>query len=94
MTLNWADQALLFHEENPEVYVDLVRYARQARAAGASRIGIELLWNRMRWDRLVETKDNTSAFKMNQNYKAFYARLIMDSEPDLSGIFETRRLRS
>jgi hypothetical protein len=30
-------------------------------------------------------------FKLNNDYRAPYARLIMRREPDLDGLFETRR---
>lgn len=86
----WAQRAAEFHAANPGVYKTLVFYARQAKGYGRGRIGIELLWNRMRWDYMVKT-DHDGDFKMNQNYKAWYARLIMQQEPDLEGIFETRR---
>jgi hypothetical protein len=86
----WAQRATEFHLANPHVYEALVRYARQARDAGATRIGIELLWNRMRWDWLLETAHDHD-YKLNQNFKAWYARRIMEREPDLAGIFETRR---
>ena len=90
----WERLARQFHAENPGVYMQLVGYARQAKQAGYSRIGIELPWNRMRWDWMLRTSADGTGFKLNQNYKAFYARLIMEQEPDLAGMFETRRLRA
>jgi hypothetical protein len=89
----WQSRALEFHVANPHVYEALVRYARQARAAGVDRIGIELLWNRMRWDWMLET-EHAHDYKLNQNYKAWYARRIMELESDLAGIFETRSRRA
>jgi len=88
----WAAKATEFHEKNPHVYYELTKYARQAVAAGHSRVGIELLWNRMRWDWMLRT-DHGTDYKLNQNYKAWYARRIMELEPDLSEIFETRSRR-
>ena len=88
----WAQKAAEFHEKNPHVYGLLVMYARQAVAAGATRVGIELLWNRMRWDFLLRT-EHDGDYKLNQNYKAWYARRIMERESDLAEIFETRRRR-
>ena len=86
----WQRRAAAFHAENPHVYRALVRYARQARRRGVERIGIELLWNRMRWDWLIRT-DHGDDYKLNQNFKAWYARRIMEREPDLAEIFEIRR---
>jgi hypothetical protein len=36
----------------------------------------------------------TGDFKLNNNYRAHYARLIMHQEPDLDGIFELRRSKA
>lgn len=82
-----------FHRENPRVYDVLVRLARSAHDRGKQRIGIGLLWERMRWELWIETA-GAEDYKLNNNFRSRYARLIMDREPDLSDMFETRRLRS
>jgi hypothetical protein len=83
-----------FHERNPIVYRTLVRLARQARARRRDKIGIAMLWERMRWELTVEvdTPDLGDSFKLNNNYRSRYARLIMAQEKDLEGFFDTRRL--
>lgn len=81
----WSGRAAVFHAEHPSVYEQLVRYAREARSMGVERLGIELLWNRMRWD------NQGGALKLNQNFKAWYARRIMEREHDLTDVFEIRR---
>lgn len=83
-----------FHLQNPQVYQTLVFFARQARAAGKQRIGIRMLWERMRWEFFIQTNDASSDFKLNNNYHSRYARLIMASEPDLVGAFEIRALHT
>ena len=80
-----------FHAENPWVYVTLVRLARKAKAHGQERYGIAALFEVMRWERMLQTKHNASDFKLNNNHRAYYARLIMNSNPDLAGFFEVRR---
>lgn len=82
-----------FHENNPEVYVELVRLARQLHGRGHDRIGIGMLFEVIRWKRHLETVD-VSGFKLNNNYRSRYARLIMEQEPDLFGVFELRGLRT
>jgi hypothetical protein len=88
----WAARAAEFHLANPHVYQLLVKWARRAKRHGAKRVGIEMIWNLMRWQAEVVTR-HPGDFKLNQNYKAWYARLIMQREPDLVDIFETRRRR-
>jgi hypothetical protein len=85
---------LAFHEANPWVYRALVRLARDLHRRGRKRIGIGMLFEVLRWQHSLATVDQASDFKLNNNYRSRYARLIMDREADLAGIFETRRLTS
>ena len=79
-----------FHRENPHVYGRLAELAREAKAAGCVRIGMRLLWERLRWDLTVTTMRSVNVPKMNDWYPPFYARLLMQLEPDLVDLFETR----
>jgi hypothetical protein len=82
-----------FHNENPQVYAELARLARQAIARGHHRIGIRMLWEVMRWNLTVEVSA-ADEFRLNDHYHSRYARLLMAREPDLRGIFELRTLKS
>lgn len=77
-----------FHEENPHVYTQLVALANQAYDRGRKKIGIGMLFEVMRWNHLISTSGDK--FKLNNNHRAYYARLIMEDHPHLAGIFETR----
>ena len=79
-----------FHTSHPEVYEGLVRLAYQAVNAGRERIGIGMLFEVLRWEWFI-TPDASEEFKLNNNYRSRYARLIME-EPGLGDVFETRRL--
>lgn len=81
-----------FHNDNPRVYLELVKLARQAKASGRQKVGIKMLFEVIRWNRFLKTSD--PIYKMNNNYHSRYARLIMENEPDLASIFDTRELRS
>ncbi len=83
-----------FHQSNPWVYRRLVELAHQLHRRGRKHLGIGMLWEVLRWSYFLETDDPTSDFKLNDHFRSRYARLIMDSERDLEGIFETRRLRA
>ena len=80
-----------FHEANPEVYEQLVDLALSLRWRGYSKFGISLIWERLRWDYMMEADDPSSEFKLNNNYRSFYARLLMKQEPLLRNVFHTRR---
>ena len=81
-------QFLEFHRQNPEVYDELRRLALQLRQAGRKRYGLKGLFEVLRWQRALSTSGD--AFKLNNNYTAYYARLLMAHEPALVGFFETR----
>lgn len=89
-----AERFATFHALHPWVYDALVRLARDLRARGRDRVGVGMLWEVLRWSYWMETDDPTSDFKLNDHYRSRYARLIMEREADLAGIFETRNLRA
>jgi hypothetical protein len=81
-----------FHTNNPHVYETLVRLTRTAKSKGKEKIGIGMLWEVLRWERFIHTQDDK--FKLNNDYRSRYARMIMENEKDLSNIFEIRGLRT
>lgn len=79
-----------FHANNPHVYDVLVRAARLYREqTGHAKCGMSLLYGRARWVLAVETDEGDPG--LNNNYMAYYARLVMALEPDLDGMFDLRR---
>lgn len=78
-----------FHTGNPRVYDVLVALARQwVASTGRTKLGIKTLYERARWEIALQTSDPD--FKLNNNFTAFYARLIMDREADLCDMFDLR----
>jgi len=81
-----------FHAANPRVYLELRRLALTLWERGHKQIGIAMLFEQMRWEWYARTTD-TSGFKLNNNYRAYYARLLMEREPELAGFFTTRETK-
>jgi hypothetical protein len=77
-----------FHTQNPHVYRLLVRLAREWKRSVGGKLGIKALFERARWESRIVTQGEEYA--LNNNYTAFYARLIMAQERDLKGIFNLR----
>lgn len=77
-----------FHRDNPEVYLELLKLARRARREGMERVSIKMLYEVVRWHRLLATTDRE--FKLNNNWHASYARKLMAEHVELAGLFETR----
>lgn len=95
----WEDQTIRakfekFDQEHPEVYITLVRLARDWLSVGHARLGIATLFERLRWEWHVTGLTDRDGFKLNNNYRSHYARKIMAENPDLDGLFETRTLTS
>lgn len=78
-----------FHAEHPEVYTQLVHLARTWQTNGTAKLGIATLFEVLRWNSHLNP-GRTGGYKLNNNYRALYARLIMEQEPMLQGIFELR----
>ena len=85
--LTTAERFEAFHAANPHVYRCLREKALELRRQGITRWGIKGLWEVVRWSRARTTGDFR---KLNNNFPAFYARLLMRQEPELAGFFETR----
>ena len=82
-----------FHERHPEVYEALHGMVVTALQRGRTKLGINMLIEVVRWERMVST-DDAEDFKINNNYAPHYARLLMDSTPEFEGVFETRTMRA
>lgn len=86
--LSEADRFLRFHNANPWVYEKLVALAERLVVAGQKRVGIAMLFEVIRYDWSVNTRDvNSDGFKLSNNYKTPYARLIAHQEPMLADLF-------
>jgi hypothetical protein len=85
-----AERFARFHADSPQVYDTLCTLARQwVTVTGRRRLGIATLYERARWELAISTSDPD--FKLNNSYRAYYARLIMVQETDLRGLFEIRK---
>ncbi|MCW2545405.1 MAG: hypothetical protein JWM40_2957 [Frankiales bacterium] len=80
-----------FHTANTWVYDALVTLTAEYVTGGATRVSINMLTEVLRYRRGVTQGDT---YKLNNSYRAFYARLIMQNHPEWDGLFETRRQRA
>jgi len=91
LAFGWTEETAFdrFHAENPRVYTTLVRLARQwVSRFGSHKVGIGALYEVARWEIALATSD--ADFKLNNNFRAYYSRLIMAQESDLDGLFDLR----
>jgi hypothetical protein len=80
-----------FNAGNPQVYDSLVSLARQFRSRQPdAKLGIAMLYEVLRWNYYMAT-DSEEPYKLSNDFRACYARLIMEQENDLKGIFQTKK---
>lgn len=79
-----------YHAEHPDVYRQLVNLTRQWVSYGHAKLGIATLFEKLRWEWHQAGLKDQDGYKLNNNYRALYARKIMEDNPDLDGIFEIR----
>lgn len=86
-----------FHRAHPEVYGKVVELAftlKAQRDAGRCKwVSIGAIWERLRSDWLFAGRDS-EGYKLNNNYRSRYARLLIADFPEFAGIIETRELQS
>lgn len=83
-----------FHARNPVVYVLLEGFTQQMVDRGRRRIGIRMLWERVRWEIILNTEDPNSDYKINDHYHSRYVRLLIQRHPEWETLFELRKLRA
>ena len=76
-----------FHHAHPIVYLRLRDLARAWKRHIGNQVGIATIYEQLRWQLAME---KTEDYKLNNNYRALYARLLMENEPELRGLFNLR----
>lgn len=92
--LSLEERFAQFRDRNPWVEQTLVRLARDLKARGAERVGMKMLFEVLRWQWARTTIDPHSEWSLNNSYTALFSRHLMESYPDLDGLFETRARRT
>ena len=88
-----AERFQIFHRDNPHIYQRIVDIAFEMRQRGVKKMGIALIFERLRWLNFIEVNNTDGGFKLSNDYRAEFARLIMQQEPGLEEFFEIRELR-
>jgi hypothetical protein len=84
-----AQRAEAFHKANPFVFDALVNLSLSMRGQGHSKWSINGAFEVLRWQWSMHTTGDE--FRLNNNFRAFYARKMMSDVPALDGFFETRQ---
>lgn len=77
-----------FHAAHPELYREVERRAIALNDAGAPHIGLAMIFEAIRYDAAV--RKDWEAYKCNNSWRAYYARLLKYDHPELREKIETR----
>jgi hypothetical protein len=77
-----------FHKCNPTILALYRQYALTAKRKKRGKYSIAVITEVIRWH--VDIESSGWEFKLNNNLKAYYARLLMHYEPELENFFYVR----
>lgn len=91
----WPELVLMFHPANEGARSKAAAGKLKAqRDAGRCKwVSIGAIWERLRSDWLFAGRDS-EGYKLNNNYRSRYARLLIADFPEFAEIIETRELQS
>jgi hypothetical protein len=85
--LSIAERFEMFHAANPHVAQALESLAAQW-LRRHKRASMKALFERLRWESGLQT--HGEAYRLNNNYTAHYARLLIERRPEWRDAFEIR----
>lgn len=80
-----------FHAANPHVLEEMRRLALEYANNGMRRIGAKMLWEELRTSIRVL---KLGAYRLDNSLTSLYARALIEAEPSLEGVIETRQRRA
>ena len=81
----------VYDKENPVVYELFVKFAKEAKSSGRKTFSANAIFERIRW--FVDVETSGDSFKVNNNYRPYYARKMMQEFLEFEGFFRTRELQ-
>lgn len=79
-----------FHDTNPQVYAELEELARRWwDKRHPKRMGVATLYETCRYNRHISV-NYRDGFKLNNNFRSLYARLLIAHHPEWDGVIELR----
>ena len=83
------EQVRNYHHYHPEVWELFKSFTLKLIDSGRKHYSANAIFERIRWEKDLGN-GSEAAFKLNNNYRAFYARRFMSSYPQHEGFFRTR----
>ena len=83
-------QAANFSTANPLVAKLFEDFTFDVISRGFKNYSVNAIFERIRWETDQADRDGRSTFKLNNNYRSWFAREFMEQYPDYDGFFRTR----
>lgn len=83
-------QAAEFSAKHPIVSRLFVQFTFEAIERGFANYSVNAIFERIRWETDQADSDGRSTFKLNNNYRSWFARRFMQRYPQYNGFFRTR----
>lgn len=83
-----------FHRKHPEIFELFKRFANEVYATGITHYSSDAILHRLRWFCTVENKADPDGVKINNNWSAFYARLLAKEDPKFRTFFQFRKSKA
>ncbi|MEV0370637.1 hypothetical protein AB0I10_12525 [Streptomyces sp. NPDC050636] len=81
-----------FHQLNPWILEQLEALTSDCVDRGLKRVGIGMLFEVLRWQYGRATYGEP--WRLNNDFRSRYARMLLELHPEWSSLFETRGLRT
>ena len=85
------DRFAAFHAANPHV-ADALEVLAGRWLANHDHVGIGALYEALRWESGIRTTGDE--YRLNNSYRAFYARLLIERRPEWADAFRLREQRA
>jgi len=82
-------QVIEFTKDNPDVWRLFCDFTFDRINKGFKNYSANAIFERIRWEKDIGG-DGVAQFKLNNNYRAFYARAFMRKYPEHNGFFRIR----
>ena len=83
-----------YHAQNPDIWAQVVKYTKELiEIAGRTYGSADMVLHHVRFMTLLRERGDR-AYKINNNWSAFYARLWDKEYPEYAGFFRQRRSKA
>ena len=78
----------LFHRNNPHILNKVLEAADALWAVGVRKGSMKMIFEHLRWDHLLR---HGRTLELNNNFHAYYARIVIQLRPKMWRFFELRK---